>query len=73
VSAASTRVLDTARTGRGMVWVIAVMLFLTVLATAGGIGTARATGAIGMQLGGRATVQVARTRSCLSRALPRRC
>jgi cell division transport system permease protein len=59
VSAASTRVLDTARTGRGMVWVIAVMLFLTVLATAGGIGTARATGAIGVQLGGRATVQVA--------------
>jgi len=59
VSAASTRVLDTARTGRGMVWVIAVMLFLTVLATAGGIGTARATGAIGVQLGGRATVQIA--------------
>lgn len=42
-----------------MVWVIAVMLFLTVLATAGGIGTARATGAIGARLGGRATVQVA--------------
>lgn len=38
-----------------MVWVIAVMLFLTVLATAGGIGTARATGAIGARLGGRAT------------------
>ncbi len=59
MSAASTRVLDTARTGRGMVWVIAVMLFLTVLATAGGIGTARATGAVGVQVGGRATVQIA--------------
>lgn len=59
MSAASTRVLDTARTGRGMVWVIAVMLFLTVLATASGIGTARATGAIGVRLGGRATVQIA--------------
>jgi cell division transport system permease protein len=42
-----------------MVWVIAVMLFLTVLATAGGIGTARATGAVGVQVGGRATVQIA--------------
>lgn len=59
MSAASTRVLDTARTGRGMVWVIAVMLFLTVLATAAGIGTARATRQIGVQLGGRATVQIA--------------
>ena len=59
MSQASTRVLDTARTGRGMVWVIAIMLFLTVLATAGGIGTARATAAIGAQLGGRATVQIA--------------
>jgi cell division transport system permease protein len=39
--------------------VIAVMLFLTVLATAAGIGTARATAAIGVQLGGRATVQIA--------------
>lgn len=42
-----------------MVWVIAVMLFLTVLATAAGIGTARATRAVGVQLGGRATVQIA--------------
>ncbi|WP_019515380.1 cell division protein FtsX [Sphingomonas sp. Mn802worker] len=58
-SKASTRVLDTARTGRGMIWVIAIMLFLTVLATAGGIGTARATQAVGVQLGGRATVQIA--------------
>ena len=59
MSEASTRVLDTARTGRGMVWVIAVMLFLTVLATAAGIGTGRATRAVGVQLGGRATVQIA--------------
>jgi cell division transport system permease protein len=59
MSAAATRVLDGARSGRGMVWVLAIMLFLTVLATAAGIGTARAATALGRQLAGRATVQIA--------------
>lgn len=51
------RLLDTARANRAMVWVIAIMMFLTVLATAAGIGTARATGSLGAALESRATVE----------------
>lgn len=41
-----------------MAWVIAVMLFLCLLATAGGIATARATAAIQTALATRMTVQI---------------
>lgn len=41
-----------------MIWVLAIMLFLTLLAAAAGIGTARAAAALGTQLAGRATVQI---------------
>lgn len=54
----TTRILDTARQGRAMAWVLAIMLFLTVLAAAAAIGTAGAAGALGRELAGRATVQV---------------
>ena len=54
----TSRVLDTARQGRAMAWVLAIMLFLTVLAAAAAIGTAGAAGALGRELAGRATVQV---------------
>lgn len=58
MSAATARILDSAREGRAMAAVLAIMLFLTVLAVAGGIGTARATVALGRALAGRATVQI---------------
>jgi cell division transport system permease protein len=54
----TARVLDTARDGRTMAGVLAIMLFLTVLAAAGGIGAARGAAALRIALGGRATVQI---------------
>lgn len=61
MSAASTRrVLDTARGGRAMVGVIAIMLFLTVLAAALGLSTRNAAIALDRQLAGRMTVQLVR-------------
>lgn len=59
MTADPTRILDTARGGRAMVWVLAIMLFLTVLAAALGLGTARAASALGASLAGRATVVIA--------------
>src|SRR5690606_32144395 len=41
-----------------MPWVIAIMVFLTVLAVAGGLGMANAAGALRADLAGRVTVQV---------------
>lgn len=58
MSAPTARILDTAREGRPMAWVIAVMLFLCLLATAGGLATARAVAAIGRALETRMTVQI---------------
>jgi cell division transport system permease protein len=55
----TARTLDQARVGRPMVWVIAIMLFLTILAAAAGIGTARAAATLGTRIAARATVQVA--------------
>ncbi len=55
----TTRVLDAARQGRAMAWVLAIMLFLTILAAAAAIGTAGAAGALERELAGRATAQVA--------------
>lgn len=59
MSAVTTRLLDQARPQRAMVWVIAIMLFLTVLAAGAGVGIARGVDALGAQLAGRATVQIA--------------
>ena len=59
MSAKRTRgVLDEARGVRAMIWVIAIMLFLTVLAAALGIGTRNAATALERQLAGRLTVQI---------------
>ena len=58
MSAATARVLDPARTGRAMVGVLAIMLFLTLLAAAAGIAAGRGAAALGARLSGRATVQL---------------
>ncbi|QNE33101.1 permease [Sphingomonas sp. NBWT7] len=52
------RVLDEARGVRAMTWVIAIMLFLTILGAALGIATRNAAGTLETQLVGRATVQI---------------
>lgn len=52
------RVLDEAGGLRAMTWVMAIMLFLTVLAAAMGLGTASAVRLLDRQLAGRLTVQV---------------
>ncbi len=52
------RLLDDARQSRTMAWIMAIMLFLTVLAAALGLGMARAGESLGQQLAGRLTVQV---------------
>ena len=54
----TARVLDEARGLRAMVWVMAIMLFLTVLAAALGLGTASAGRLLDRQLAGRLTVQL---------------
>jgi len=58
---ATARVLDDARGIRAMTWVIAIMLFLTVLAAALGIGTRHAAQALERQLAGRLTMQMVAT------------
>lgn len=57
-TAADRRVLDEGRGTRAMAWIMAIMLFLTVLAVALGLGTVNAAGALDRQLAGRLTVQV---------------
>lgn len=52
------RLLDDARQSRTMAWIMAIMLFLTVLAAALGLGMARAGEGLGRQLAGRLTVQI---------------
>ncbi|MDF2495602.1 permease [Sphingomonas sp.] len=52
------RVLDEARGVRAMVWIIAIMLFLTVLGAALGLATRNAAATLENQLVGRATVQI---------------
>lgn len=54
----TARLLDTARGGWIMAGVLAVMIFLAVLATAGGIATASASHTLGAALAGQATVQI---------------
>jgi cell division transport system permease protein len=52
------RVLDEAGGFGAMTWVMAIMLFLTVLAAAVGLGTATAARALDRELAGRLTVQI---------------
>ena len=70
MTAATARLLDTARDGWTMAGVLAVMIFLAVLATAGGVGTATASRALGAAMAGQMTVQIvsgdAETRERLS-------
>lgn len=56
--AADRRILDERGGTRAMTWIMAIMLFLTVLAAALGLGMVNAAGALDRQLAGRLTVQV---------------
>ncbi len=56
--AARNRLLPEGRVAGPMPWVIAIMMFLTVLAAAAGLGLGRAASALGADLAGRVTVQV---------------
>lgn len=58
VSAAERRLLPEGRAAGPMPWVIAIMVFLTVLAVAAGIALAAAGQSLGDQLAGRLTVQI---------------
>lgn len=57
-AAATRRLLDEGRQTRAMAWIMAIMLFLTVLAAALGLAMTRAGDALGRQLAGRVTVQI---------------
>lgn len=57
-SAADRRLLDESRGTRAMMWIMAIMLFLTVLAAALGLGTRGAAALLDRQLAGRLTVQI---------------
>lgn len=69
------RLLDESRRTRGMLWVMAIMLFLTVLAAALGLGMAGANRALDRQLAGRLTIQLvegdAAKRDAAARAIVR--
>ncbi|MEG3163706.1 permease [Sphingomonas sp. PB2P19] len=56
--ASDRRVLDEVGGLRAMTWVMAIMLFLTMLAAALGLGTAGAARLLDRQLAGRLTVQI---------------
>ncbi|OYY90400.1 MAG: permease [Sphingomonas sp. 28-66-16] len=56
--AADRRLLDESRQTRSMMWIMAIMLFLTVLAAAFGLGTLAAANVLDRQLAGRLTVQI---------------
>lgn len=58
MTAATARVLDTAQSGRAMTGVLAIMLFLTVLAAAGGVGAGAGAAGLARTLAGQATVQI---------------
>lgn len=58
LSPADRRLLPEGRAAGPMPWVIAIMMFLTVLAAAAGIGLTTAARSIGDQLAGRLTVQI---------------
>lgn len=52
------RLLDESRRTRAMTWIMAIMLFLTVLAGALGLGMFAATAQLDRELAGRLTVQI---------------
>ena len=56
--AADRRLLDDRRGTRAMAWVMAIMLFLTVLAAAFGLATLGVAAVLDRQLAGRLTVQI---------------
>lgn len=56
--AADRRLLDEQRQTRAMMWIMAIMLFLTVLAAAFGLGTLAAANLLDRQISGRLTVQI---------------
>ncbi|MBV8686001.1 MAG: cell division protein [Alphaproteobacteria bacterium] len=58
LGAADRRLLPEGRLAGPMPWVIAIMMFLTVLAAAAGLGLAGAARSLGADIGNRATVQV---------------
>lgn len=55
---ADRRLLPEGRLAGPMPWMVAIMIFLTMLAAAAGIGLGRAASALGEQLAGRLTVQI---------------
>ena len=57
-AAADRRLLDERRGTRAMMWIMAIMLFLTALAAALGLATLTATTLLDRQLVGRLTVQI---------------
>lgn len=57
-STARNRLLPEGRVAGPMPWVIAIMMFLTVLAAAAGLGLGAGVRAMGADLAGRATVQI---------------
>jgi cell division transport system permease protein len=57
-SAPEHRLLPEGRAAGPMPWVIAIMVFLTVLAAAAGLGLASAARALGEQIAGRVTIQI---------------
>ncbi|MDO7841386.1 cell division protein FtsX [Sphingomonas immobilis] len=57
-AAADRRLLDEKGGARAMTWIMAIMLFLTVLAAALGLATLAATSVLNRQLAGRLTVQI---------------
>jgi cell division transport system permease protein len=57
-SAADRRLLDESRGTRAMMWIMAIMLFLTALSAALGLGTLSAATLLDRQLVGRLTVQI---------------
>lgn len=60
---ADRRLLDESRATRAMTWIMGVMLFLTVLAAALGLGTLGAASLLDRQLAGRLTVQIVEPRA----------
>lgn len=58
VPAADRRLLPEGRFAGPMPWVIAIMMFLTVLTAAGGLGLRRAAGGLVASIGERLTVQI---------------
>jgi cell division transport system permease protein len=57
-NAADRRLLDEGQSTRAMTWIMAIMLFLTVLAGALGLGMFAATAQLDRELSGRLTVQI---------------